>query len=115
MNEIRLFNVLSHLGSTSFCQKTGQSLKTLSSPAPDRKWAFGMSGCQFSQTPRSIDGLTSLLVPIPEHNASGVRAIPLSQTPNVYMDTGSAVEIDAWLGLCAPFPKTSKGCCRWMT
>jgi hypothetical protein len=115
MNEIRLFNVLSLLGSTSFWQKTGQSLKTLSSPAPNRKWAFAMSACQFSQAPRSIDGLTSLLVPIPEHHASGVHAIPLSQTPNVYMDAGSAVEIDPWLGLGAPLPKTSKGCCRWMT
>jgi hypothetical protein len=85
MNELRVILVLLLLGSTSFCQKTDPSLKTLSSPAPDSKPAFRNSACQPSQTPWSIDGLTSSLVTIPRQHASGVHAIPLSQTPNVYL------------------------------
>jgi hypothetical protein len=85
MNGFRVLTVLLFLGSTGFCQTTNPSVKTPSSPAPERKWAFGMSVCKFPQTPWSIDGLTSLLVPIPEKNASGVHTIPLSQIPNVYL------------------------------
>ena len=85
MNGFRVLTVLLLLGSTGFCQTTNPSVKTLSSPAPDRKWTFGMTACKFPQTPWSIDGLTSLLVPIPEKNASGVHTIPLSQIPDVYL------------------------------
>jgi hypothetical protein len=83
MNGFRVLTVLLLLGSTGFCQTTNPSVKTLPGPEPNRKWVFGMSVCKFPQTPWSIDGLTSLLVPVPE--ASGVHPIPLSQIPNVYL------------------------------